>query len=124
YHRRAEATLAEPRWTRELQLHTRLVIGRAIRLLQRAQSPACGPGGSAAHAETIEADIQRLEGLREAAGRSWSALAAAAEAALFPGAKRAAKDDGYPDVRTATLELRNKAKRLMQQLYDRLLSRP
>ncbi|REJ35686.1 MAG: helicase-exonuclease AddAB subunit AddA [Bacillota bacterium] len=124
YQRLDEATFDETPWARELQLHARVVIGRAIRLLERALSLACGPGGAAAHAETIEADIQRLEGLREAAGRSWSALAAAAEAALFPGAKRAAKDDGDPDVRTATLELRNKAKRLMQQLYDRLLSRP
>lgn len=119
-----EATFDDTPWAEELLLHARVLIGRAIRMLERGLALAYGPGGAAAHAETIEGDIERLERLRDAAGGSWSELAAVADGAHFPRAKSAGKGDGDPDIREMTLKWRQRARKLMHDMYDRLFSRP
>lgn len=119
-----EATFDETPWAEELLLHARVTTGRAMRMLQRALALAYGPGGAAAHAETIELDLERLDQLRQAADGTWSELMAAGEMARFLRAKTARKDDGDPDVKTMTMEWRKRARELMHDLYDRLLARP
>lgn len=119
-----EKTFDDTPWARELLLHVKVVIGRAIRMLERALALAHGPGGAAAHAETIEGDIERLQRLRDAAKDSWSAVLAAADMAQFPRARTAKKDDGDPDIKTMTLKWRDRARKLMHDTYDSLFSRP
>jgi ATP-dependent exoDNAse (exonuclease V) beta subunit (contains helicase and exonuclease domains) len=94
-----EATFDDTDWARELQLEAVVTLERALHMLRRALALAEGPGGAAAHAEALARDIERLERLREAAQRSWSALVAAADLAEFPRLNPARKDDGDPDVK-------------------------
>ncbi len=70
-----EATFDETPWARELLLHVKVAIAARSACCERALALAHGPGGAAAHAETIESDIERLQRLRDAAEDRWSALA-------------------------------------------------
>lgn len=118
------ATFDATPWAQELLLHAQVTIDRALHMLRRALALAHGPGGASAHADTLSGDVERLEQLKDAAARSWSTLVAAAELAQFPRLKTAKKDDGDPDVKEATREWRNKARTLIHDLYEQLLSRP
>lgn len=119
-----EATFDETEWARELQLDALVTLERVLHMLRRALALAEGPGGAAAHAETLTGDIERLERLRDAARSSWSALLAAAHLAEFPRLSPAKKDDGDPDVKDATRQWRERAVKLMAKLQQRLLAWP
>jgi len=119
-----EATFDDTDWARELQLEAVVTLERALHMLRRALALAEGPGGAAAHAEALARDIERLERLREAAQRSWSALVAAADLAEFPRLNPARKDDGDPDVKEETKAWRERARKTVARLQQRLLSRP
>lgn len=118
-------TFAESPWAAELTMFVDVQLARAQRMLQRALTLAQGPGGAAAHAETLVADLERLEALREVAAQGWSRLVEKTELFTFPRMKPARGEDIDPDVRSVVTDIRKKARELLyRQVRDKLLSRP
>lgn len=125
YARLDAETFADGPWAAELKLFVDIQLAQAERLLRRALVLAEGPGGAAAHAQSLTEDVERIGELRAAVGESWSELIASAPLADFPRLKSARGDDVDPDVRRAVTHLRNTAKKLVEeQVRDKLLSRP
>lgn len=117
------ATFDETKWADELQRMAQMTLQRALRSLRQGLSLANGPGGSAAHAESLTDDIDRLTRLHAAAVDGWSRLAALADEAPFPRLKSARGEETDADVVAATRKLRDEAKKLVETMHGKFFGR-
>ena len=124
YHTLVPEELDASPWGRELAQLARARLARAAALLRQALGLAMGPGGAAGHAATLEQDVTRVERLEQAAAAGLSSLAAVAHEAAFPRMQAAKKGEDDPEVRKAVQKLREAAKKAVEDVAGRWLSRP
>ncbi|SFB96368.1 ATP-dependent helicase/nuclease subunit A [Bacillus sp. OV322] len=92
-------------------------------LLQQGMELTKVPGGPAPRAENFIADLEIAEGLIEASGQSWNSLYEKMNNWKFSTAKRCSGADFNKDLVDQAAKLRNKAKKILEDLKKELFIR-
>ncbi|WP_419883389.1 UvrD-helicase domain-containing protein [Peribacillus sp. B-H-3] len=92
-------------------------------LLQQGMELTKVPGGPAPRAENFIADLEIAEGLIEASGQSWNSLYEKMNNWKFSTAKRCSGADFNKDLVDQAAKLRNRAKKILEDLKKELFIR-
>ena len=109
-------------WTQSLVQDVRLEVAECIRMLRQALALTGLPGGPAAYAETLEADVESLEALF--ACQSWEALREGFKKLEFSSLKPVRKGAASDDLKARVQQLRKQVKERMEAYRQQWFGTP
>lgn len=117
--------LSRTPWVRSILDEAGLSLAAAASLLERGRQITLQPGGPAPYADNLTADLEMVEGLRQAVEeRNWTELYALFSGASFGKLKPCKKDATDPALQETVKGLRDEVKKIIGELQDSLFGRP
>lgn len=117
-------TLGQTAWVQSILQDARLALAGAEGLLKQAHTLALAPGGPAAYADNLTADMEMIQSLREAMShRPWEELYEVFQGISFGKLKSVRKDETDPVLQERVKELREAVKKTAADLRGALFGR-